>query len=208
MFEDLNISFRWRSTNEPDDVFALRVKAYVIALGKIDPHFRYIGITKAKGPIETMDDSKLGRFAIKNNQVWSVSTLSRALCYNDEPVYIGVGAGRHSEKFPHIKNHSYISIDFKDDTSLAKDESILRQIYEYSLDYWSAEEAIIFRGDRMRARGGGDSVWLYWLRQGSSQFINSRAFKPIDDPEMMEDWRGGILKTWPQWAPWKALPDN
>jgi hypothetical protein len=205
---EIDINFRWRSSNEPDDIFALRVKTYVIGLGEIDPHFTHLGISKAKGPIETMPDDQLCQYAIKNFANWSVGTLSRELSYNDEPVRIHVSPGRHSEEFPDVGHHSSIGIIFDQSIALTKDENLLRQIYEYSLDYWSAEEAIIYRWDPDRTQGDRQFVWLYWLRQGSSQFINPRVFAPIDDPEMMEDWRGGILKTWPQWAPWKALPES
>jgi hypothetical protein len=202
----LNISFWWRGSNEPEDAFALRAKAYVVALGDIDPHFKDVGIDPRKGAIEVMPDDKLGRYAVQQQGVWSVATLTKALRQKGETVRVHFAVGRISLEYPNANTNSHVTIKLDDTSSLARNEKVLRQIFEFTVSYWSAEEAIIDRFDLYEVRGGGQFIWLHWLRSGSNPLIKPRFFKPIDQPAATEPWHSGTLKTWPQWAPWIALP--
>lgn len=87
--------------------------------------------------------------------------------------------------------------DFRVETSreFFQDETLVRSVFEETIDYWSADEAGVYCFD-----AGQWCFWWRWKRDGLAE-------SPVpdipwgDSPAQHERLDEGLLSIWPQYAP-------
>lgn len=164
-------------------------------LADLDGRFARLSRGRSKTRFADLDLGRAAKLAHKDAHVLElISLVSR-------DYYASVLASSGSPP------HGPGSFRVEPDPSFWGDEELIRRVAVALIDFWRADQAVIYTPDLMPQTEEERRPWCFWLDwRRSPDTATLLPHVPVLGQSSVErEWHGGVERLWPEYEPWRHV---
>jgi hypothetical protein len=164
-------------------------------LADLDDRFARLSRGQSKTRFADLDPGRAANLARKDAHVLGLISMSS----RDRYASVQASSG--------TPPHSPGAFRIEPDPGFWTDEGLIRRVAVALIDFWRADQAVVYAPDLMPQVEGERRPWCFWLdwRRDDDMPTLLSTVPVSGQPSIERKWHGGVERLWPEHEPWRPV---